>query len=559
MVGAVRAALIVAFLAGIVFAAGDVLVPNSGASYIPRALETTGTPDLVRVGDLSELTASGDIRSGDILRYGQPKLLLRMGALAYPARATFTNLRTGTIVALTDPAERPSSFRLREFVRLILMLTALALVVVRGRQPAVLALAAYIFLNEFALEALSGNWLGTAAALTFGTLQGFLAVVASACLVYLASTFAPKSQATNALLLLAYAGAAVFAFCELGSIAADVLYGTQWDADGHLLYVVQIALTCVALVVFVTAARAADPSDRRRILILMAATAIGSAYTLIGLFGSAFFSELQENLAVLATVIMAIGLVYAIVVEHLFDIGFVVNRAVVYAVTATFVVSAFVAIEWLVEHAAASFGHVQGAAIELALAIAVALSLRPIHKRVDAFVDGAIFAARHRAANALLRFAEDCGDFREADALLRTTLSTLRIYARTSRCAIFLAAEDGDLYAKYSDGIQIAKLGVDDPTVVRLRTSRAPVDRAGYALLTVADIAFPMLRRRSLIGAIFCSLPARAEPYSPEERDALAEVAREVGASLVALEAAAAQRLAAEVAELRARLALELS
>jgi hypothetical protein len=68
-----------------------------------------------------------------------------------------------------------------------------------------------------------------------------------------------------------------------------------------------------------------------------------------------------------------------------------------------------------------------------------------------------------------------------------------------------------------------------------------------------------MLRRRALIGAIFCTLPARAEPYSPEERDALAEVAREVGASLVALEAAAAQRLAGENAELRARLALELS
>jgi hypothetical protein len=559
MIGAVRAALIVAFLAGIVFAAGDVIVPNGGASYIPRALEYTGKPDLVRVGDLNALHVDGDVRPGDVLRYGEPKLQLRMNTLPYPGRATFTNLRTGTLVTLTDSGERPSSFRLRELVRLILILTALGLVVARGRQPAVLALAAYIFFNEFTLEALSGIWLGPAAALTYPTLQGCLSVVASACLVYLASTFAPKTQTTKGLLIVAYAGAAIFALCELGGVLADVLYGTQWDADGHLLYVVQIALTAVALVVFVKGARAADPADRRRILILMAATAIGSAYALIGLFGGAFFNELQENLAYGATVVMAIGLMYAIVVEHLFDIGFVVNRAVVYAVTAAFVVSAFGAIEWLVEHAAASFGHVQGAAIELGLAIAVALSLRPIHKKVDAFVDGAIFAARHRAANALLRFAEDCGDFREADALLRTTLATLRIYARTSQCAIFLAAEDGDLYAKYTDGIQVTKLGVDDPTVVRLRTSRAPVDRDEYELLTIADIAFPMLRRRSLIGAIFCSLPKRAEPYSPEELDALAEVAREVGASLVALEAAAAQHLAAEVAELRARLALEMS
>ena len=170
-----------------------------------------------------------------------------------------------------------------------------------------------------------------------------------------------------------------------------------------------------------------------------------------------------------------------------------------------------------------------------------------------------IFAARHRSARALARYAEDCGEFREAATLLRATLATLRIYARTSECAIFLADEQGNLYAECADGIAVAKLGVDDPAVVRLRTSRAAVDRASYANFTAADIAFPMLRRRDLIGAIFCTLPARAEAYSPEELDALAAVAREVGASLVALEAAAAQRLAGEVAELRARLALELS
>jgi hypothetical protein len=531
MIGAIRIALIVAFALGIVVATGDALTPISGASYVDAAVAQTGLPDRVRVENLEHVTVTGDVRPGDTLRLGEPKLLLRTYTLVYPASATFTNLRTGATVTLTDPAERPASFRLRLFIRQILMLTALVLLVIRGRQPAVLALATYIYLVEYTLPAFSGYWLGTWGATAYVALQGPLGVIQAGTLVYLASTFASKTRGVKTLLFAAYIGTALFALFEVASVVAAGLYGEQWDPGASLLDVVQIALTCAALVVFVISARAAESGERRRILILMAAAAIGSAYTIIGLFGNAVFTTLQSDLALASVVVMEIGLVYAIVFERLFDIGFFVNRAVVYAVTSAIVLLAFVAIEWLAAHEAETLGHFESSAIQLGLAVVVALSLRPIHHRVDEFVDGVIFEARHRAANALHRFAEDCGEYQEADALLRTTLATLKMYGRVSECAIF----------------------------VRLRTSRAPFDRISYGHLTIADIVFPMMRRRSLIGAIFCTLPSRSEPYSPEERDALAEVAREVGASLVALEAAAAQRLAGENAELRARLALELS
>jgi hypothetical protein len=559
MVGAIRIALIVAFALGIVVATGDALTPGSGASFIGRGLFLTGVPDRVRVEDLGPVTVTGDVRPGDTLLFGEPKVLLRIYALVYPAHATFTNLRTGATVALADPPDRPIAFRAREFVRQLLMLTALVLLVLRGRTPAVLALATYIYLIEYTLPTFSGYWLGTWGAIAYVVLQGPLEAIAPAMLVYLASTFAPKTRGVETLLFAAYVGAALLASFEIASIVATALYGAQWDSGARILDAVQIAVTCAALVVFVIAARAAASGDRRRILILAAASAIGSAYTVIGLFGNAEYTAVQSDLALASVIVMEIGLMYGIVFERLFDIGFIVNRAVVYAITSAIVLLAFVAIEWLAAHEAETLGHFESSAIQLGLAVVVALSLRPIHHRVDEFVDDVIFEARHRAANALRRFAEDCGEFQEADALLRTTLATLKMYGRVSECAIFLADEPGNLYAECADGISTAKLSVDDPTVVRLRTSRAPFDRISYGHLTIADIVFPMMRRRSLIGAIFCTLPSRSEPYSPEEREALAEVAREVGASLVALEAAAAQRLAGENAELRARLALELS
>jgi hypothetical protein len=559
MIGALRIVLIVAFALGIVVATGDALTPNSGASFIETALGQTGIPDRVRVENLRDVVVSGDVRVGDTLEFGEPRLPLRMYTLVYPSRASFTNLRTGAVVTLADSADRPAAFRIRELVRQLLMLTALVLLVIRGRQPAVLALATYIYLLEYTLNTFSGAWLGTWGAAAYVVLQGPLSVIAPGALVYLASTFAPQTRGVKTLLFAAYLGTVLFVLFEVASTVAEARYGAQWDPTAFLLDVVQIALTCAALAVFVIAARAAESGERRRILILTCATAIGSAYTIIGLFGNEVYTNVQADLALTSVVVMEIGLVYAIVVERLFDIGFFVNRAVVYGVTSAIVLLAFVAIEWIVAREAEELGHFESSALQLGLAIVVALSLRPIHHRVDEFVDGVIFEARHRAANALKRFAEDCGEFQEADALLRTTLATLKMYARVSECAIFLADEQGNLYAECTDGISVAKLSVDDPTVVRLRTSRAPFDRISYGHLSIADIVFPMMRRRSLIGAIFCTLPSRSEPYSPEERDALAEVAREVGASLVALEAAAAQRLAGENAELRARLALELS
>ena len=212
---------------------------------------------------------------------------------------------------------------------------------------------------------------------------------------------------------------------------------------------------------------------------------------------------------------MTAGLAYAVLVEHLFDIGFVVNRAVVFAATSAIVIFAFIAIEWVLGKTTAQLGHGQSAAIELALAIVIGLSLRPIHARVDAFAEAIIFGARHFAANALVRFAEDCGEFRTRESLIAATLNVVRVYGRTLGCAIFLANEDGDLSFVAGEGIATARLDADDVSVVRMRTMRGILKRRSFPFLTVADMAFPMLRGRALAGTMFCTLPLRAEPYSP--------------------------------------------
>jgi hypothetical protein len=92
--------------------------------------------------------------------------------------------------------------------------------------------------------------------------------------------------------------------------------------------------------------------------------------------------------------------------------------------------------------------------------------------------------------------------------------------------------------------------------VIRLKSSRTWLERATFPLLTQADLAFPMIVRGRLIGALLCTLPPRAEPLSPEEFDAIAYLMREAGATLVAMDAADAHRLREENLALQARLIL---
>jgi hypothetical protein len=524
--------------------------------------DTTSTIDVVKATKLDHLIVRGDLRRGDRLKLLEPLVFLRFETLAYPAKATFLDLRTGRSVEVADvPGKHTFTFAPWRLMQIAIEICAILLLVARGSRPGVMPLCIFLFLDQFLFAAYGGFLLGTPGYCTFEFLKPPLDFVMMAALISFATAIAAKTTPARVISIFGYVGAAAMgialALQDVAVLAGVVTVDQRWIIDTTYL-AVKAALLFIALAIFALGARASSGADRRRTVILGIATLIGSSIDLYSLFGGpSYYDAFEATIALAAITVMATGLVYGIVVEHLFDIAFVVNRAVVYGATSAFVVLSFVAIEWVVGWSASSLGHVDSAALQLALAIVVALSLRPIHGRVDRFVDNAIFAARHRSANALRRFADDCGEYRSEAALLAATLDTLHTYARVSACGVFLLDEEGDLHPRASDEAYAQTWSGDDVAVVRMRTSRKVIFRSELPQLRLADVAFPMLRRRTLIGAIACTLPARSEPYSPEECDALETVAREVGASLTALEAVAAQRLATENTELRARLAIE--
>jgi GAF domain-containing protein len=75
----------------------------------------------------------------------------------------------------------------------------------------------------------------------------------------------------------------------------------------------------------------------------------------------------------------------------------------------------------------------------------------------------------------------------------------------------------------------------NDPTILALRESARAVDLHGHASEVRGEYAFPMISRGALVGVLVCGAKRDGDAYAPDERDALEEVAQNVGTSLDAV------------------------
>jgi hypothetical protein len=238
-------------------------------------------------------------------------------------------------------------------------------------------------------------------------------------------------------------------------------------------------------------------------------------------------------------------LTYVALNRRLLDIGFVLNRAAVFAIVSSILIAAFVIVEW-VANEWLSVNHTTSAVVGMAVALALGVSMRYVHRFADRFVDGLLFRQRHEDEARLRRFAHEAAFITDRSTLLERTVETIK--ATTRADATIVAFDD-----------RVATIDENDPALVALRAWHKPLD-----LDTVPDsalrgqFAFPMLARGQLIGAILCGTKQDSEVYAPDEFEALQFVADGVGNALSALSGGSSGSngtLASAIAELRAAIA----
>jgi GAF domain-containing protein len=214
--------------------------------------------------------------------------------------------------------------------------------------------------------------------------------------------------------------------------------------------------------------------------------------------------------------------------KRLLDIGFTINRVAVYSVLSALVVGSFILVEYVVSQIMGA-GRGANVAAGAALALVLGLSMRFIHRRVDRVLDEVFFRKRHEDERAIRSFAREAEFITDEDLLLDRARSVLEQRADASFVIIALDDGKGD-YGEYDE---------NDPAIVALRAWHKPVDLKTLETKIHAEFAYPMIARGRLVGFLALGPKRSGENYAPDESEAIAELAREVGLAVDALRAEA--------------------
>ncbi len=205
---------------------------------------------------------------------------------------------------------------------------------------------------------------------------------------------------------------------------------------------------------------------------------------------------------------------YSLLNRRLFDIGFVFNRAAVFAGVSVVLLGAFVLVEWLLTDWLSTAGHATNVLVSGGVALGLGLSIRFVHGRVDRVVDRVFFRKRHEDEEAIRAFAHETPYITDPDILLRRATETLTRHTNATSVDIMLHYDE------------------NDPAIVRLRANPHALDLHGLETSLRGNVAFPMTARGQLLGVVVLGARRSGETYAPDETSAISQLAASLGAAL---------------------------
>ncbi|MBV9271926.1 MAG: hypothetical protein JO165_12590 [Candidatus Eremiobacteraeota bacterium] len=215
-----------------------------------------------------------------------------------------------------------------------------------------------------------------------------------------------------------------------------------------------------------------------------------------------------------------LGLTYSLLNRRLLDIGFALNRAAIFSGVSLLLVGAFVLAEWLLGDWLQFEGHSANLAVSALLALALGLSIRFVHGKVEHFVDHVMFRKRRDDEEAIRRMAREAPYITDKATLLDRLRQTLLQHADASFVTVLL--HNGDY----------GEIDENDPALVTLRAEHARVDLHALKTAISGEWAYPMVARGRLVGALVLGPKKSQESYAPDESDAIAQLAHGVAGAI---------------------------
>ncbi len=462
--------------------------------------------------------------------------------------------QTILVRTIRQPSDGPILFAIDLFTILAIVVLGLA-ALWRGRDWSAWGLAA------FSLSVLIGSALGQVPLPPFFNLgASFVEVVFTGPMTFIGLYLSSRALAAPAGarhrrgLWIYGAMALTMVCCEFSGIpmvlfAERIVATTALNLLGGSLAVLMLV---VPLVTLASGYRGARPEQRLRIRWVFTGTLL-----LIPLLATSFLQALWltkgSEATVLVTAFRAVltavifgTYAFAVLATRLVEVRVAINRAVVFTALMGLVVGLLALVESLIENSALH-GRA-GLALEVAAPLILGIAFDQLQRRIEQIVDRVFFRREHRARETLHEFVRDAGFIEQSDVLVARMVAVFDRHSGGRGAVLYemrttmfeRTAQHGHRWPDAIDG--------DDPALVRLRATLAPLDLHGIESALGADgLALPLALRGRMFGVLVCG-PRSAGRYAQAETAELGQAAREVGASLFALRARANEALVERLA-----------
>jgi GAF domain len=550
------------------------LIPFAGAQvlwhmYLPAAVvqHVDGRYTVVAVNATAAKRAG--VRVGDQVSVeglsGGEEYLLVLGSLTRPV--TYPLIRGGSVQPQTfwdQPVRWPSSWWVALDDAGTVLVATIALVVgavLLWRRPSPLTYAfalyalggvpAYTIIELFA-RAPSAAF--TAAIVTMFVIFGPLPQFALLCF---AVRFPRTPQSA--------AGRIAMHAADLYAVAAVVFYAIRYsrpdagfDSAQILDFIPQLSAVILALAVAAFRLSRSVGAERRRVGWVLFGMAVSSASYCILNVDQDFVNlgfPLPHGLGPMAVAgygVFPLTLMYAVLRHRVIDVGFALNRTLVYTVLTLMIVVVVSAVDWLSGKFLSNSN--LSVAIEGAVTIAFGVALNWLHSRVERVVDRVVFRKRHLAAKRIelriraLDFAAAAPTVEEAlvdEVALVLGLRSAAVFRRTEDhgfTRVRAAGWDEALQRLDRESLLVRALVADERTVF---LDEQGIDDPGFPRGAARpDLAIPLIVRHELIGVVLYGHRDGEGILDPEERALLERLGRAAASAYDAIEAAEWRRLA---------------
>jgi hypothetical protein len=490
----------------------------------------------VVTGDLVVDPPRGTFRDGETVRL----------QVAHQGTVRNVEVKAARIDRLSTPVQNALDFGLDILVLLLGLMIALR----RRRDLGALVLACVFFLAAAGLvpQALPAGRLAGAMDLW----ETISVAVVLPILAYFTLVFEGGYQSRARVPILraivsvgAAAGASALAM-------APYFLGRVWLAPDFLLLAARIAAEFLGVVLCVLAFtdtwRHVEAERRERLRWLFVGFGFGllnfCMFVVFGATGITAATAVGAGVvsdALVATAMLILA--YAILRHRVIDVGFAVNRALVFAAFTGLLLVSFGIVEWLVEHFVRFASHERSMLLDGTIAVALYLVFHRARHWIERLVERVFFNSWHLKQAALQRFMDIAPNFSHPDALIDALLAAVDAYAGSCGSGLYWRNEAGCFVQDRSTLEPLPReLDADVREIVELRTFRVPVRLSDEQGLAPAALAFPMTRRSELVGFLVVGRKTDRQVYRVDEIANLARTAQQVGADLYTLRLEQLQR-----------------